>query len=209
MMVPAKYHGQFRGTLAIGLKTTPEKSDLPYALEEVERVQKVMSGMSFQRLTGSDATIESVLRGLEGNSWVHFACHATQDVGDPNESGFFLHNGKLNLAMITKQPLKHASIAYLSACETAMGDAELPGEAIHLAAGMLMAGFGTVIATMWAMKDEHGPVVAERVYAELLVDGVPDSRQAAAALHSAVAYLRDRVGEDKYEEWAPFVHMGI
>ncbi|KAG8709423.1 hypothetical protein FRC09_000681 [Ceratobasidium sp. 395] len=209
MMVPAKYHGQFRGTLAIGLKTTPEKSDLPYALEEVERVHKVMSGMPFQRLIGSEATIESVLGGLEGNSWVHFACHATQDVGDPNESGFFLHDGKLNLAMITKQPLKHASLAYLSACETATGDAELPGEAIHLAAGMLMAGFGTVIATMWAMRDDHGPVVAERVYAELLMDGVPDSRQAAEALHNAVAYLRDRVGEDRYEEWAPFIHMGI
>jgi CHAT domain-containing protein len=38
---------------------------------------------------------------------------------------------------------------YLSACETAKGDAEQPDQVVHLAATMLFAGFKNVVATMW------------------------------------------------------------
>ncbi|KAG9083871.1 hypothetical protein FRC06_004337 [Ceratobasidium sp. 370] len=209
LLVPSKSPNQFRGILAVGQKTTPGKSDLPHALEEVERVQNAARNLPFQRLAGADATVGAVLKGIEEYSWVHFACHAIQDAGDPNESAFFLQDGKLNLATITKRHLKHASLAYLSACQTAAGHKELPEEAIHLAAGMLMAGFGTVIGTMWSMKDEHGPLVAERFYDELTKDGIPDSRRSVEALHKAVAHLRDLVGEEKYEDWAPFIHVGV
>jgi CHAT domain-containing protein len=40
-------------------------------------------------------------------------------------------------------------LAFLSACETAKGDANTPDEAMHLAASLLFAGFGGVVATMW------------------------------------------------------------
>jgi len=30
-----------------------------------------------------------------------------------------------------------------------MGDGELPEEVIHLAAGILVAGYGSVVATVW------------------------------------------------------------
>ncbi|QRW02345.1 CHAT domain protein [Ceratobasidium sp. AG-Ba] len=200
---------EFHGMLAVGQENTPQKSSLPYVSQEIDLLQKAVSGVDFESIVGADATVDTVLQKIEQCSWVHLACHASQDTNDPNTSGFYLQDGKLDLATITKKPLKYASFAYLSACETATGHTELPDEAIHLTAGMLMAGFSTVIGTMWSIKDEYGPVIAERVYTELLRNGVPDHRGAAEALHKAIAYLRDLVGEEKYEDWASFIHVGV
>lgn len=71
---------------------------------------------------------------------VHFACHAVQDTTNPTQSGFILHDGRLELESIMKMKLPNARLAYLSACQTATGDDQLSEEAVHLAAGMLMAG---------------------------------------------------------------------
>ncbi|CAE6487268.1 unnamed protein product [Rhizoctonia solani] len=48
---------------------------------------------------------------------------------------------------------KNKGLAFLSACQTATGDTNLPDEAVHLASGMLMAGYPSVIATMWSVMD--------------------------------------------------------
>jgi len=49
----------------------------------------------------------------------------------------------------TKQDMPNASLAFLSACQTAMGDENLPDKAFHLAAALLFAGFRGTVATMW------------------------------------------------------------
>ncbi|KAG8709356.1 hypothetical protein FRC09_000727 [Ceratobasidium sp. 395] len=68
MTVLTKDPGQFRGTLVIGLKTTPQKSDLPFVPEEIERVHNVMFDTPLRKLIGSEATIGAVLDGLESPS---------------------------------------------------------------------------------------------------------------------------------------------
>jgi CHAT domain-containing protein len=55
-----------------------------------------------------------------------------------------------------------------------------------------MAGYSTVIATIWWIEDEGAPLIAEEVYQHLL-RGVSDSRKASEALHMAVGCLRDRI----------------
>jgi CHAT domain-containing protein len=55
----------------------------------------------------------------------------------------------LKVSQIMQQTMPNASLAFLCACETAMGDKQLPDEAIHLGATMLFAGFRGVVATMW------------------------------------------------------------
>ena len=86
----------------------------------------------------------------------------------------------------------------------------LHGEAMHLAAGMQFAGFPSVIATLWSIKDEDAPRVAEHTYRYLLRNGLDkvDISEAAAALNHAVSKLREdrSVGIDR---WAAFVHFGI
>jgi len=116
---------------------------------------------------------------------------------------------RLTLKEIMKQSFSHTELAFLSACQTATGDDKLPDEAIHLAAGMLMAGYGSVVATMWSIQDDDAPIVAETFYKHLIEDAGGDSGRAAYALHKAVAHLAEVRGEDKVMRWAPFIHLGI
>ncbi|KAG9123558.1 hypothetical protein FRC07_014770 [Ceratobasidium sp. 392] len=209
LLSPPKQPNECRGLLAVGQDQTAGLSALPCAVEELEQIKQVAGDLQVTRLVGEEATVDAVLSGMKESSWVHLACHAIQDAENPTRSAFFLHDGRLDLATIAKGPVKEGGLAFLSACQTALGHKELPEEAIHLAAGMIMAGYPSVIATMWSIRDKHAPIIASQVYARLAKDGVPSTDRVAEALHAAVAYLRNEVGEDRFEDWAPFIHMGV
>jgi CHAT domain-containing protein len=61
----------------------------------------------------------------------------------------YLSNGTLTVSKLMGLDLNQAWFAYLSACETAKGDAKQPDQGVHLATAMLFAGFKSVVATMW------------------------------------------------------------
>lgn len=196
------------GVLAVGQENTQGLSPLPYTQPELLAIKEHTKGTRYLQLDGDKATIDAVLNAMEEYSWMHLACHATQHTEDPTQSAFHLHDGSLMLSTITKRSFTNKGLAFLSACQTATGDKKLPDEAVHLAAGILMAGYQSVIATMWSINDEDGPEVAGRVYAELLKDGQMDCTMAARALHKAVAGLRGKIGEDSFDRWVPFIHIG-
>ena len=128
-----------------------------------------------------------------------------------------LYDGPLKLSEIMKKNLPHAELAFMSACQTSVGDESLPEEVVHLAAGMLTAGYRSVIATMWSISDTHAPDVAEDFYKCLLndetADGVVglDITGSAQALHIAVQALRRKLDDDTEAllKWIPYVHFGI
>jgi CHAT domain-containing protein len=192
----------------VGQSAAAGGAPLPGTVAELDQIQKHAGQISFTRLEAAHATSTSVLSAMAHHSWVHLACHASQATGDPTKSAFQLHDGALDLATITSDSLKCAELAFLSACETATGDEKLPDEAIHLAAGMIMAGYPTVIATLWSIKDEDAPTVADKFYEHLLEGGVPNSWKAARALHNAVASLREKVGVKAFARWVPYIHIG-
>ncbi|KAG8725195.1 hypothetical protein FRC09_006431 [Ceratobasidium sp. 395] len=197
------------GILAVGQDKTPGLTPLPKTVDELAVVGKHTAATGYRQLDGPIATVAATLNAMGQHSWVHLACHAIQNRADPRQSAFYLHDGKLTLETITKRAFKHKGLAFLSACQTATGDDALPDEAMHLAAGMLAAGYPTVIATMWSIADEDGPDVAEVVYGELLKDGKADHTKAAMALHSATKKLRGKVGAEAVARWAPFIHIGL
>lgn len=200
---------QNHGLLAVGQEDTKGLSRLEYTVPELDAIKAHANGVQYLQLDGSNATVEAVLGAMEEYSWVHLACHATQDLDDPTQSAFHLHNGNLTLDAITRKSFKNKGLAFLSACQTAAGDERLPDEAVHLAAGMLMAGYPSVIATMWEIRDVDGPEMSQVVYAELLRDEKMDYKRAARALHRAVATLRGKVAEESFERWIPFMHIGL
>jgi CHAT domain-containing protein len=65
-----------------------------------------------------------------------------------------------------------------------------------------------VIGTLWSVYDRTAADVAEAVYRELVVDGVPRPQRSAAALHHAVRQLRDDDPELGPSAWTPFIHIG-
>ncbi|KAH9830580.1 CHAT domain-containing protein [Rhodofomes roseus] len=192
-------------THAKGYPTLPGVIEEQKAIEDLAVKAQVYSCY----LQDSEGTKTNVLDKLPTASWLHMACHGVQDSENPLNSAFILHDGTLQLSQIIQQNLGQADFAFLSACQTAAGDLKLSDQAVHLAAGMLFAGFRTVIATMWSIKDEDGPEVARDVYAHLLDS--KDSTQAGYALHKAVQNLRKKYTGTKDEDllaWVPFIHIG-
>ena len=103
--------------------------------------------------------------------------------------------------------LPNAQLAFLSACETAQGAVKHADEAVHVAAGMLAAGFRDVIGTMWTIYDSSAPIVADLVYKEVFEDGKLLVDKIPFALHRAVEHLRNR-NPDDFMAWIPFIHLG-
>lgn len=196
-------------TLAILQPATPVQAPLPGVDKERKIITKRASeaNIVFDSLYGSEATVDEVLRAIPEYSVVHFACHGVQDLRDPLKSGLILHDDRLTLSKIMHTKLPNAQLAFLSACETAMGEEDYPDEAVHIAAGMLAAGFRDVIATMWSIHDSAAPTISDFVYAEIFKDGKLLVNKIPYALHHAVDHLRSQ-NSDNFMAWMPFIHMG-
>ncbi|SJK99807.1 uncharacterized protein ARMOST_03118 [Armillaria ostoyae] len=208
---------EFSGLLTVCQPHTPGQNPIPKTEDEVCSVVQVAveSGlaMDITSLDNNDATPEAVLSGMVEHSWIHLACHARQDPTQPLESAFMLagdpkEGRPLKLTEIAERANRNADFAFLSACQTATGDVSLSEESVHLAAGMLMAGYRRVIATMWAVNDSDAPIIAEMVYKHMLSDGKADSGKSCLALHHATASMRQKVGEKNFMSWVPFIHFG-
>lgn len=195
--------------LAVGQEATPGHARLPGTKSELALIQKyTQPPHHYEQIINNNATKSSVLAGMQTSDWVHLACHASQDVHDPTESGFMLQDGILSISTIMQKSLGNKGLAFLSACQTATGDSDRPDESVHLASSMLLAGYASVIGTMWPVRDQDAPVVAGRVYSQILSGGM-EYRGAAKALHIATMELREQVGEKEFGRWVPYIHIGI
>ena len=119
--------------------------------KELENIQKHVSNdaLVIFGVPGTVANVETVASRLSEASIVHFACHGKQDRKKSLDSGLTLDDGLLRISRIMKERSLDGSLAFLCACETAMGDGNLPDEAMSLGASLLFSGFRSVIATMW------------------------------------------------------------
>ena len=192
--------------LTVAQPSTPNAAPIPKTEDEVKLVQKLASSVKKVNLIDEEATVGRVLQAMRDADWIHMACHGKQETGEPMKSGLLLHDKILELSEIVRHALPRADFAFLSACQTAVGDERIADESVHLAAGMFMAGYRGVIATMWSIRDQDAPQVAEDVYKRILKDGKPNRKEAAHALHDAVKRLRDSGAG--FMAWVPFIHLG-
>ncbi|KAF8139602.1 TPR-like protein [Boletus edulis] len=199
--------------LAVRQPPSDGQCPLPGVHKEVERIKAIIKNSPSARtslLESSAGTVEEVLSLMMETDWVHFACHGVQDAKDPTASGLCLADERrLKISDIIALSRPRGGLAFLSACQTATGDKDLSDEAIHIAAGMLFAGYRGVVGTMWSISDKIAPDVARDVYEQLLGnDTRPDYREAALALHEAVGCLREDENVS-FDEWIPFIHVGL
>lgn len=202
--------------LLISQPNTPGLTKLLSTREETHALESLMRGTAINALLLDDhkATREKVKTEMKSHRWAHFACHGVQDIRQPLESGLCLHDGRLELIEIMKQKIPNPDLVFLSACQTSQGDLELSEEVVHLAAGMLAAGYRGVVGTMWSISDMHGPAFATKFYQYLLreegsEEGL-DSTRAAYALDYATRTVRETLGNDDaaFLTWVPYVHFG-
>jgi CHAT domain-containing protein len=128
-----------------------QSKELPSTQIELKKIEQHVPNDSLIRfgIPGFPASIETVASCLSDVSIAHFACHGKQNLLKPLESWLKLEDGFLFVSRIMKQPMPNGSLAFLCACDTAIGDENLPDEAMSLAASLLFSGFRHVIATMW------------------------------------------------------------
>lgn len=194
-------------TLVVGMPSTPGETDLPAALREAALVAE--QAPQARTLIGPQAVSAAVTRAMENSTWAHFACHATTGAS-PSDSRLLLHDHAtqpLTATGISRLRLRSASLAYLSACDTAVTSTDLADEVIHIASAFHLAGYPRVIGTLWNVRDDAAATIAHDVYATLSA-GRPDPSRAARALHQAVTRLRDEQ-PDRPSRWASHVHLGL
>ena len=182
--------------LAVRQPDSDGLSRLPGVATELEHIRAVIRKSSSARtvlLESCVGKVEEVLALMKEADWVHFACHGIQDAASPTESELYLADQRsLKISDTIALSRSRGGLAFLSACQTAMGDEGLSDEAIHIAAGMLFVGYGGVIGTMWSISDKLALDVARDLYEQLFRNGTrPDYRDAARALRGAIGRLRD------------------
>ncbi|KAF8191314.1 CHAT domain-containing protein [Pholiota molesta] len=200
--------------LIVSQPSTPGLNPIPGAEREAYSIKDMVDPSLL--LENASATVRKVKEEMKSHRWVHFACHAIQDEDEPLQSGVQLHDGRLELSEMMKQTLPDAELAFLSACQTSTGNQDLSDEVVHLAAGMLAAGYRSVVGTMWSIKDVYGPEIAKDFYLNILGTNSEarrrlDSGKAAGALHQATQNLRKKIGdtEEALLIWVPYVHFGF
>jgi CHAT domain-containing protein len=199
--------------LAVSQPSADGQAYIPGTEKEIDELEQLATAQKTPvlRFAGNAATVDKVREGMRESRWVHFACHGVQNTSSPTESALLLAgSSRLTLSEIIKLSLPHADLAFLSACQTATGTEDLEEESVHLAAGMLLAGYRGVVATMWTIMDDDAPRVAADFYEHLFKTSPPDPTRAAEALHLAIRKLREGSdGKKSFFHWVPFIHLGV
>ena len=188
---------------------------LPGVNGEIKVIQRALNGrVTLTDLVSSEATPPSVVEGLRGCQFAHFACHGVLETGKPFDASFKLHgDSRLTLLDIVRSRLPDAEFAFLSCCRTAeITEESVADEGLHLTAAMQHCGFRSVVGTMWEMADTDGQDLAKSFYSSLfsgqeVLAGVPYYERSAHALRDATVKLRRKRGIT-LERWVNFVHYG-
>lgn len=193
--------------LILGQGNTEGEKELPRAGDEVQSVMRY--AQSCTTLEGPFGTRDAVLSGIFENPWVHLVCHGHHDEVQPFSSHFSLHDGPLSLLDLIRKEVPQAEFAFLSACHSAGGSRDMPDEHFHPAASMMLAGFSSVVATMWALDDSVGPEVAGAFYREMLGRKEPKGAADAAGILRRVVMKLGRKQEIPFMQMINLVHYGI
>lgn len=191
--------------LVIGLDESIT-SPLAGAADERQVIETHLGPSAVHYIDASAASGDSIREALSRHSWVHFACHAQQDIASPFTGGFLVGDGTLSLAQIAADRFS-GEFAALAACETAKGGWALADESISLTVAIHRTGYRHVVGTLWSIDDAVSARMFAELYKIMLAGGTLDATGAGAALHRVLRDMRNGHREDPLR-WAPFMHVG-
>jgi tetratricopeptide (TPR) repeat protein len=124
---------------------------LPAAADEIADLAAAYGQAT--RLTGPDATVDAVLRGLDGAAVAHIAAHGRVRSDNPLFSALELADGPLtvyDLERLGRAP----RLVLLSACQSGVGHVLAGDEMMGLTAALFALGTRTVVATVIPVPDQ-------------------------------------------------------
>ncbi|MFD0735003.1 CHAT domain-containing protein [Planotetraspora mira] len=193
--------------LVVGVGERKGMPVLPSARAEAEAVAALLPGSTV--LLDSAATADAIKEGLHEHPIAHFACHGRpiSSAGHPDLGGLMLSDGMFVPSFVRDLRTTQAQLAFLSACDTAGPDPALLDEPLNLTSAFHLAGFRSVIGTLWHTADSTETAVA--VYAALTAHGTrpADTAHAATALTETLRRMRDAYPAVP-TRWAAHVHVG-
>lgn len=168
---------------------TNDLKDLPFVDREVEDLEKLL--LSAIKTTVSNCPTKSdVLSLLPDHHVVHLSCHEKFLPEDPSHSKYFLSDWQtspLTVSELTPLNMPTSLFAYLSACHTSSTrNMRLLDESINLASIFQLAGYSSVVGTLWQVRDEYSPVVAIEVYSMMVNDWTLESQRPVCVEQSCV-----------------------
>jgi CHAT domain-containing protein len=189
--------------LIIAMTTTPGHGNLPLAEDEGHRINYILGAGETQPKLAENVGVEVICNELPTRSIVHFICHAISEA-DPSTSRLVLNDGSLTVARISQLKIDPGAVAYLSACSTAVSQAErLEDECIALSTAFQVAGFAGVVGCLWKADDYASFQMATSFYEYLQCENL----RAAQALHRGVRDLRTSYPEEP-SIWALYMYTG-
>jgi hypothetical protein len=163
-------------------------------------------------LDAAHADSARILAELGASDYFHFAGHSdNRKAVLPADRGLLVADGRLTVRQIATLPCHTATLAYLSACQTATA-----ADRRSLAAAFQSAGYRNVVATRWDVADTHAAAIAGSFYEHLLpggagprgaAGGVVDGDRVARAVHFALRACRDMY-PDRPDAWSAHIHFG-
>ena len=185
-----RHNSASKGNHFLGISQANAKgeNEIVFVGAELANIGQRVNGLAkFTRIEGEDSCIARVTEELVKNEWVHLACHGLPDVEQPFESAFALRDGHFTIERIIQCELRDAQFAFLSACQTTVGDEDSADEVMHLASAMQFAGFRSVIGTMWGVMDVVALMITSRFYKNMIDEcGRLDHTRAALALNRTI-----------------------
>ncbi len=170
---------------------------LPYTQTEARSVHQIFGGEVYMEESASRSTLQRPPSQI-----LHVAAHGQHRLDQPDLSFIELADGQLYADDLLQQDLSYELVT-LSACETGRANVAADEELIGIGRGLLYAGAGALILSLWQVADSSTVSLMEQLYGALKA-----GRSKAAALRQAqLSFLLD----DRHLHpafWGPFQLIG-
>lgn len=200
----------------IGAPKRPDLAPLPGAASELDAISALLNtaGRDVKLFQGPRATVAALTEAAAKHDVVHIACHAVADPSPEHASILMLspdlrHGDSGDLSedrIISAVEVRQGAVINLSGCATGrthQSSAPLLG---GLVPAFLLAGAGSVIASLWPIADDPAAKFQAELYREILTG----ARAATALARAQRRCARGELGPDTQQVsvWAAHVAYG-
>ncbi|MCJ1286057.1 hypothetical protein MMC26_005399 [Xylographa opegraphella] len=211
------YRNANRDFTLFGMSTSPDVPEgklVDLAVAEENRRICASLGESFTKNTINRCNLGVARDMMHWARIVHFTCHGLPHPIDPSKSRLVLlrdDKDPCTVAQIREMDIANPLLLFLSACHSAIDpQANETDEITHLAKAFLLAGFPTVIGTLWQAYQASALEIAAGFYAQVAKEwkvgqDEPDADVFPRALHRAVCDWRGEGNMWKPMDWASWV----